>query len=121
MPKNTTAVGKKAEALAEAYLTRHGYTIVAKNWRDRFTELDLVAAQKDIIAFIEVKYRESSDFGGAVGAISADKQKRLTRAAEYWLSQHPQYQHLHPRIDVITIEGSFDNPALNHLVNALGN
>ncbi len=71
--KNTTAVGMRAEDLAAQYLVQHGYEILQRNFKNRFSELDIIAKNTEYICCIEVKYRNSDDYGGGLGAISADK------------------------------------------------
>lgn len=111
--KNTTLVGNQAETLACEYLAKRKYRIVERNYRDRFCEIDIIATHKKTIAFVEVKYRSRSDFGGAVGSITPEKYNRMQTSAEYWLSIHSEYGHMQPSLDVITIEGS----KISHLEN----
>lgn len=117
MIKNTTAVGNRAETLACQYLLDKKYKIIERNYKDRFCEIDIVASHQDIIAFVEVKYRARTDFGGAIGSITPAKLKRMRNSAQYWLVRNPDYQELQPRIDVITITGDIKNPQLNHIEN----
>lgn len=102
--KNTTAIGKQAEAFACKYLISNGYMIIARNYRDRFCEIDIIAKNKEFICFVEVKYRNTEAFGGGLGAIDNCKQSRLKRSAEYWLSDHLEFENLQPRIDVIAVD-----------------
>lgn len=117
MSKNTTAVGNSAETLACEYLTCKGYKIIERNYKDRFCEIDIVAMCKDVIVFVEVKYRARSDFGGAISSVTPQKLVRMHNSAEYWLMKNPEYQILQPRLDVITVVGDLDNPEITHLEN----
>lgn len=117
MSKNTTAIGNKAETLACEYLLGKKYKIIERNYKDRFCEIDIVASHKDIIVFVEVKYRARDDFGGAIGSITPDKLKRMHNSAEYWLVRNLDYQKSQPRLDVITIVGDIKCPEINHLEN----
>lgn len=114
--KNTTAIGQRAEELAANYLVSQGYNIVERNYRDRFCEIDIIATNKELICFIEVKFRNTNDFGGGVGAIHADKQHRLQRAAESWLAQHKEFETLQPQIDVIAVDR---HDQIEYLPNAI--
>ncbi len=114
--KNTTAIGQQAEGLAAKYLVSQGYNIVERNYRDRFCEIDIIATNKESICFVEVKFRNTNDFGGGVGAIQADKQHRLQRAAESWLAQRKGFENLQPQIDVIAID---QNNQIEYLPNAI--
>jgi putative endonuclease len=77
--------GARAEALAADFLTRHGLTIVERNWRRRHGEIDLIARHGETLVFVEVRLRRRSDFGGAAASITPAKQSRLTRAAGLYL------------------------------------
>lgn len=117
MAKNTTALGNTAEDMAAEYLQSKGYRVIARNHRTRFAELDIIAASKDIVVFVEVKYRKHAQFGGGAGAITQDKLRRLHNAAEVWLSEHEEYAGYQPRIDAITVEGDLPGACLKHLEN----
>lgn len=117
MAKNTTALGNTAEDMAAEYLQSKGYRVIARNHRTRFAELDIIAASKDVVAFVEVKYRKYAQFGGGAGAITQDKLRRLHNAAEVWLSEHEEYIRHQPRIDVVTVEGDLVGPQIEHIQN----
>lgn len=117
MSKNTTAIGNRAETLACEYLVSLGYMILQRNYKDRFCEIDIVATHKDTIAFVEVKYRARADYGGAVGAVTPDKLKRMRNSAEYWLAKYQEYITLQPRLDVITVVGDINQPIIKYLQN----
>ncbi len=117
MSKNTTAVGNQAETLACKYLISKKYKIIQRNYKDRFCEIDIVAKHKGIIAFVEVKYRARSDFGGAIGSITPAKLKRMHDSAEYWAAQYLKFYNLQPRLDVITVVGDIETPIITHLEN----
>jgi len=114
--KNTTAIGSQAEDLAAQYLISQGYKILQRNFKNRFSELDIIAKNTEYICCVEVKYRNTDDYGGGLGAISADKKKRLARGFEYWLYENPQYAKLQPRIDVIAVGG---NEQIQFIENAI--
>jgi len=78
--------GAHAEALAADYLMRQGLTIVARNFRTRFGEIDLIACDGRTLVFVEVRLRRSTRFGGAVESITARKRARLVAAANGYLS-----------------------------------
>jgi putative endonuclease len=80
------ATGARAEALAAAYLMRRGLTIVGRNFRTRFGEIDLVARDGATLVFIEVRMRRSARYGGAVESITAAKRARLVAAARGYLA-----------------------------------
>jgi putative endonuclease len=82
-----TSEGARAEALAAAYLQRQGLAIVARNFRTRAGEIDLVARDGRVLVFVEVRLRRSASFGGAVESITATKRARLVAAANAYLAR----------------------------------
>jgi putative endonuclease len=81
-----TTTGARAEALAAEYLMRQGLAIVARNFRTRFGEIDLIARDGRMLVFVEVRMRRSAAYGGAVGSITARKRARLVAAANGYLA-----------------------------------
>lgn len=77
------AAGRRGEDLAHRFLRREGFTIVARNYRPRAGagEIDLIAWEKDRLAFVEVKTRATGDFGSPEAAVDSEKQVYLERAA----------------------------------------
>jgi len=96
------AVGQVGEDTAERLLTRHGLEIVARNYRTRLGEIDLVARDGATLVFVEVRSRASAHFGGAIESITAAKRKRLVAAARHYLSKLTREPPC--RFDVVTIE-----------------
>jgi putative endonuclease len=80
------ASGPRAEALAAQYLMRQGLTIVARNFRTRFGEIDLIAKDGSTLVFVEVRMRSSTSFGGALESITAQKRARMIAAARGYLA-----------------------------------
>jgi putative endonuclease len=116
---STTATGRAAEQLAADYLAARGFTVLDRNWRNRWCELDIVARlHGQTTHFVEVKYRRSTAYGYAAEYISADKLARLQRAALAWNQAH---RYLGPyQIDVVTVEGALDHPRIVYLPNITG-
>lgn len=82
------ASGAAAEALAARYLERRGLRIVARNYRVKGGEIDLVCAEGRTLVFVEVRLRRNRQFGSAADSITAHKQQRIVLAAQHWLLQH---------------------------------
>jgi len=100
-PRRT--LGAEGEDRAAAHLVRHGYRILDRNTRAGGVEIDLVARQRHILVFIEVKTRRTRTHGPPEAAVDHHKQRRLTRAAAAWL--HTHHHHARQiRFDVITCE-----------------
>jgi putative endonuclease len=96
------------EDLAAAWYGTHGYDVVARNWRCREGEIDLVARRGRLHVFCEVKTRSTSDFGSPAEAVTAMKAARVRRLAARWLAQ----PHVRPgpvRFDVAAVmDGEVD-------------
>ena len=96
-------LGQSAESRAEAFLQRHGLKLVARNWRCRFGEIDLVMQDGATLVFIEVRLRSRSDFGGAAASVTPAKQKKLLATARQYLAA---LKTLPPcRFDVVALSG----------------
>ena len=93
--------GSEAETLARRYLEQHGLHTVEQNVHSRFGEIDLIMREETTLLFVEVRYRSSQQFGGAVASIDRKKQQRLIATAQHYLQRNP---HQGPcRFDVIAI------------------
>jgi len=77
--------GLRSEKLAEEHLRRQGYRILARNFRCRMGELDLVALDGEELVFVEVRSRTSEAYGAPEESVVRRKQARLRRVAEYYL------------------------------------
>ena len=112
--------GAWGEALAAQYLQKKRYMIVATNYRCRFGEIDLIAANRKHLLFVEVKLRKSDKFAAAAEFVDTYKQERLRKTAELYLCENPSK--LQPRFDVIEIyapQGIHTaEPVMNHLEDA---
>lgn len=110
--------GGWGEQAAADYLTARGYTIVARNYRTRWGEIDLIVQDDRYLVFVEVKTRKSSTFAAAREAVGAAKQHRMLETAQIWLSEHPTARQ--PRLDVIEVYGPEGGPAryIEHIPNA---
>jgi len=100
--------GSEAEDRAVELLKDRGYRIVARNWRCRFGEIDIVARDGPTLVFVEVKARSGDGFGGADGAVDKKKQGRLATAAGQFLQETGC--ELPARFDVVAFSG--DRPTL---------
>lgn len=95
--------GEEAEELAARFLALQGLEVVARNYRTRFGEIDLVAREGGTLVFIEVRARSWAAFGGAAASVDAAKQRRIVAAARHFL----QRLRTEPpcRFDVLTLQG----------------
>lgn len=111
------SLGGSGEEIAAAYLQRRGYVILAKNYRKRFGEIDIVAAEGDTLVFVEVKTRTSAAFGSPLEAVDGRKQRRMAKAALAYLSAG----NLHgrpARFDVVAVRLQQGGPQIEHVRNA---
>jgi putative endonuclease len=93
--------GLSAETRAAAFLMAKGYRILAKRYRTRYGEIDLVARRRSLIAFVEVKARASLD--EAAYAVTPRQQARIIDAAQAWLMAHPEHAEFELRFDAMLI------------------
>jgi putative endonuclease len=108
-----------SEQAALAYLLQAGLTLLDRNWRCRWGELDLVMRHGDTVVFVEVRYRASAAFGGAAASIDRGKRSRLAASAQAWLQQARQSQ-VAARLDVVAITGPPGQPHIEWIPNAFG-
>jgi putative endonuclease len=96
-------VGKAGEEAAVQYLLQRGYSILQRNYRCRFGEIDLIARDGGTLAFIEVKTRRSQRFGPAASAVTFEKQRHLIKASQMYMTQMKRAYEL-CRFDVVAVE-----------------
>lgn len=110
-------IGALGEQLAVEHLESLGLRVLVRNWRCRYGELDVIAADEAarIVVFVEVKTRTSDQFGGIVHAVTPQKVRRLRRLAGLWLARQDG-SWAAVRIDVIGVRiGRKRNPEITHL------
>ncbi len=105
----TTAqsVGARLEQFALDHLQKAGLKLVARNFRCRVGEIDLVMLDRACLVFVEVRYRKPNRFASALESIDAHKQRKLARAALFFLGRHKAFRKHTVRFDVV----AFDGPA----------
>ncbi len=109
--------GSAAEDLAAAYLTGQGLHLLARNFRVRGGEIDLILRDGPTLVFVEVRLRSSTAYGGAAASISAVKQRRLILAARHYLQRHHRGGEPTCRFDAVLL-GALDQAHLQWLKNA---
>ncbi len=108
-------LGQQAEDFACYYLTRQGLRLITRNYASRFGEIDLIMQDKDVLVFIEVRYRKDLDFGHSVETVRTNKQTKLIKTAEYYLQCHPISAESHCRFDVLGLSPSLTDTNLKLL------
>lgn len=113
-------LGQWGERLVAEDLRRRGFSILAENYRCRFGEIDLIAADEQYLSFTEVKLRRSRSFVPACCAVDWRKQQKLRTTAEHYLTGHPTQ--LQPRFDVAEVYAPQGlqtvHPAIYYIINA---
>ena len=116
-PKGAAALGREGETLAEGLLAKNGLQVLERNLRNGGGELDLIAMDGDVLAFIEVKARSNTDYGHPAEMVGAAKQKRIIAAARAYLAGLDAPAPV-CRFDVISIDYSGGAPRLEHIKDA---
>jgi len=111
------SLGKHGEDLACRELERRGYTIVARRYRTRGGEIDIIARDGRTLVFVEVKARESRAFGAAAEAVTAFKQRRITDLARDYMMRH-HVTDCPCRFDVVSIHLDSGDPIVEIFQNA---
>ena len=123
MPTTRIAIDRRArgaryEDLALAHLECAGLALIARNYHCRYGEIDLVMRERDVVVFVEVRYRSASRFGDGVDSVSAAKCAKLVRAAGAFLGEHPRLAGATCRFDVLAIGDGTDAPSVDWRRNA---
>lgn len=114
---NNLLLGKKGEDIAADYLLHHGYTIVERNFRKRYGDIDIVARKRETLVFVEVKTRTSDLYGGGEEAITRAKKHHLVRSAEYY-KLVKSLGDVSMQIDLITVSfNEEDSHKIEHFEN----
>lgn len=111
---NKRAVGAQYETMAADYLRGQGMRILARNYRLRSGEIDLIARDGNTIVFVEVKYRTDERQGNPLEAVSVSKQRTIVRTAQHYLLLNGYREDTPCRFDVVGIEGE----RIIHIPNA---
>ena len=97
-------LGQCAEDSALAFLEKQGLTLLARNFRCRYGEIDLVMRDQSVIVFVEVRCRVGRALTAAAATVDAGKQRRLTRATRYFLGAHPELGEAVLRFDIVAFD-----------------
>ena len=110
--------GDWGEAVACEFLAGRDYSLVAKGWRSRFGEIDLIVKNSEFVVFVEVKLRKNASFAQAREYVGRAKQRKIVSTAQLWLSSHDTG--LQPRFDVIEVYAPVgsSSPEIFHIENA---
>ncbi|MEX0976769.1 MAG: YraN family protein [Woeseia sp.] len=110
MAENSTrAIGQDAEELALGHLLSSGLVLIARNFRCRIGEIDLIMRDGNCLVFVEVRFRKASHFASACESVDRRKQRKLLGAAAFFLGRHTEYRQHATRFDVVALDGRSRN------------
>ena len=109
-------LGKRGEEMAVQYLTEKGYEIQERNWRNIHKEIDIIAKDGECLVIVEVKARQSDEYGDPDIAVTKQKQWRLISAANAYVFQNKL--DIDTRFDIISIVFKDDEPNIEHIEDA---
>ena len=117
MSAATQELGETGERVAERWLVQHGWRILNRRFRSGHRDIDLVATRNELVAFVEVKARNSNEFGDPVEAVTWRKQRELGRSARVWIDRHGRSGEDY-RFDVIGVLLEGNRVRIRHIENA---
>ena len=109
--------GKEAEGAAARFLKSQGYKVIRLNYKTKFSEIDIVAEDKGVICFVEVKARHSKSFGEPVEAVPLTKQRQISKSAICYLKEN-NLLNFPARFDVVSLLYTKDFPEINLIKDA---
>jgi putative endonuclease len=113
---NNIIKGKSGEELVRVYLKNKGYIILESNYRNKIGEIDIIAKDKDILVFIEVKTRTSTNYGYAFEAVDYRKQRKIINTSMVYI-KYKNFKNTQIRYDIIEVYLQ-NQIKINHLENA---
>jgi putative endonuclease len=117
MTTDRVALGKTGEDLACRELERRGYAILARRWRQRVGEIDIIARDGQTLVFVEVKARDGREFGAPAEAVSIVKRRRLVQLAIMYLTRN-RLADCRCRFDVVSVDVGAAAPIVEVFQNA---
>lgn len=111
--------GVAGEDLACRELRRRGYVILARRYRTRAGEVDIVARDRQVLVFVEVKLRRTRACGTAGEAVTASKRRRLVTMAKHYLAGAAE-ANVACRFDVVAIDAASGRPKVEVITDAFG-
>ena len=116
---NNITIGALGEKHTSSYLKNNGYRILEKNLRNSYSEIDIIAENKEYIIFVEVKTRTSKNDIRPAFAVDKQKQRKIMLAANDYLKINKSKKQ--PRFDISEVFLNIDNPKkyeINYIINA---
>jgi putative endonuclease len=113
---STSRKGARGEDVAASYLESKGWNVLARNFRTRIGEIDIIARRDDQVAFVEVKSWQSVPREDLARSIGPRKRARISRAARLFLSRRPDLAGTHLRFDIVFLGG--EKHGIEHIAGA---
>jgi putative endonuclease len=117
MTTHNQRFGELGERIAARWLTRKGWRIVYRRFRNGRRDIDLVATRDALVAFVEVKARQGAAFGDPVEAVHHRKQRELVKSAHVWIDRHGRAEETY-RFDVVGVLMDGDRVLVKHVEDA---
>jgi len=114
----TRRIGDIWERATESFLRQRGLITLTRNFHSRFGEIDLVMKDQESVVFVEVRFREDTRFGSGADSVTVAKQRKLSRAALYFLYRNPRYSQIPCRFDVVSVSIDRGNTIFDWIKNA---
>lgn len=111
-------IGGRAEEFVSSYLQDKGLELVLANYFCKLGEIDLIMLDNNVFVFVEVRYRRSTGFASAIDSIGKNKQRRIIRAATFYMQKNKIYNKAACRFDVVAISGELQKSNLSWIKNA---
>ena len=111
--RNSAKIGRDIEQKASGWLKAQGLQLLQKNYCCRLGEIDLVMLDGQQLVFVEVRYRRHIGYGGATASVDRRKQRKLCRAAAYFLACNPTLAQRRCRFDVIAAQGKANSATIH--------
>lgn len=96
-------IGAEHESSALKHLQEKGLTLVERNFNSKVGEIDLIMSERDILVFVEVRFRKAGSLVDGLSTIGDSKRKRFIKAVKYYLLTHPQQANRTLRFDVVSV------------------
>ena len=102
-------IGKDVEVLARDYLQRQGLRFVVANYNCKCGEIDLIMRDGEVLVFVEVRHRKNSNYGDGMDSVTKTKQRKIIKAASYYLLKNNLFGKSSCRFDVVSSSGDADS------------
>ncbi len=109
MTKQRLKLGREGEEEAVKFIKKQGYRILQTNFKTKSGEIDIIAEDKKVVAFIEVKTRSTTEYGSPLSAVTPSKQKKIAQVANQFLIRH-KVENRECRFDIVAILANAENP-----------